>query len=162
MPHPIFVFDAYGTLFDVHSAVGRHAASIGPMAPRLSELWRSKQLEYTWVRTLAGAYHDFRACTEAALDYAASEIGGIAPPLREALLAAYDRLDAYPDVVFDAILESSSPVAAAGLDSPVRTFTTRFRIQQQDPRLLPDLSASLEISLPRPVTAPEIAKKAKP
>lgn len=71
-------------------------------------------------------------------------------------------LDAYPDVVFDAILESSSPVAAAGLDSPVRTFTTRFRIQQQDPRLLPDLSASLEISLPRPVTAPEIAKKAKP
>jgi 2-haloacid dehalogenase len=98
MPHPIFVFDAYGTLFDVHAAVGRDAASLGPAAARLSELWRAKQLEYTWVRSLAGAYRDFRACTEAALDYAAADIGGIAPSLREALLAAYDRLDAYADV----------------------------------------------------------------
>jgi 2-haloacid dehalogenase len=98
MPHPIFVFDAYGTLFDVHSAVGRHAAALGPAAARLSELWRAKQLEYTWVRSLAGAYVDFRACTQAALDYAAADIGGIAAPLHEALLAAYDRLDAHADV----------------------------------------------------------------
>jgi hypothetical protein len=55
-------------------------------------------------------------------------------------------LDAYPEAVFDAVLESSSPVAAAGLDSPLRAFTARFRIAQQDPRLLPDLSASLEIT----------------
>lgn len=58
-------------------------------------------------------------------------------------------LDAYPDTVFDATLESSSPVAAAGLDSPLRTFTARFRIEQQDARLLPDLSASLEILMRR-------------
>lgn len=58
-------------------------------------------------------------------------------------------LDAYPDAVFDAVLESSSPVAAAGLDSPLRTFTARFRIVQQDARLLPDLSASLEIAFTR-------------
>jgi multidrug resistance efflux pump len=57
-------------------------------------------------------------------------------------------LDAYPGVAFDAELESASPVATAGLDSPVRTFSARFRVAQMDVRLLPDLSASLEV-LPR-------------
>ena len=52
-------FDAYGTLFDVHSAVARNATSIGPQAERLSELWRSRQLEYTWVLNGIGAYDDF-------------------------------------------------------------------------------------------------------
>jgi HAD superfamily hydrolase (TIGR01493 family) len=51
-----YVFDAYGTLFDVHAAVRRHAEAIGPDSRRLSEIWRVKQLEYTWVRTLAGRY----------------------------------------------------------------------------------------------------------
>lgn len=55
-------------------------------------------------------------------------------------------LDAYPGARFDGLLESASPVATAGLDSPVRSFAARFRLQQLDPRLLPDLSASLEIS----------------
>jgi len=54
-------------------------------------------------------------------------------------------LDAYPGVTFGARLESASPVATAGLDSPIRTFSARFRIDGRDPRLLPDLSASLEI-----------------
>ena len=54
-------------------------------------------------------------------------------------------LDAYPSVAFSAQLESASPVATAGLESPVKSFTARFRIGQRDPRLLPDLSASLEI-----------------
>ena len=54
-------------------------------------------------------------------------------------------LDAYPNVAFDAQLESASPVATGGLESPVKSFTARFRIGQRDPRLLPDLSASLEI-----------------
>ena len=47
MPHA-FAFDAYGTLFDVHAAIGRHRAAVGPDADRFSEIWRSKQLEYTW------------------------------------------------------------------------------------------------------------------
>lgn len=55
-------------------------------------------------------------------------------------------LDAYPGVAFDAELESASPVATAGLDSPVRTFSARFRVVQMDARLLPDLSASLEVA----------------
>ena len=58
-------------------------------------------------------------------------------------------LDAYPTAVFHARLESASPIATAGLDSPVRTFSARFRVAQQDPRLLPDLSASLEILMQR-------------
>jgi multidrug resistance efflux pump len=58
-------------------------------------------------------------------------------------------LDAYPGESFDATLESASPVATAGLDSPVRNFVAIFGIKQQSPRLLPDLSAALEIE-PRP------------
>jgi 2-haloacid dehalogenase len=93
----IYVFDAYGTLFDVHSAVARFRHEIGEDADRLSEMWRVKQLEYTWTRTLMGEYRDFRALTADALDYAAVCFGGISASLREKLLSAYERLDAYPD-----------------------------------------------------------------
>jgi len=55
------------------------------------------------------------------------------------------RLDAYPGAVFDAHFESASPVASGGLDSPIKYFSARFRIDQRDPRLLPDLSAAVEI-----------------
>ena len=55
------VFDAYGTLFDVHSAVGRLRADVGPKADELSQIWRTKQLEYTWLRSLMGKYTDFLA-----------------------------------------------------------------------------------------------------
>jgi multidrug resistance efflux pump len=55
------------------------------------------------------------------------------------------RLDAYPGAVFDAHFESASPVAAGALDSPIKYFSARFRIDQRDPRLLPDLSAAVEI-----------------
>jgi multidrug resistance efflux pump len=54
-------------------------------------------------------------------------------------------LDAYPGATFDASLENASPVATGGMDSPVRSFVAVFRIEQEDPRLLPDLSAALEI-----------------
>ena len=64
-------------------------------------------------------------------------------------------LDAYPGAVFDADLESASPVATSGFDTPVRAFTAIFRIRQQDPRLLPDLSAALEIG-----TSPAVAERA--
>ena len=99
MPRPsLYVFDAYGTLFDVHSAVARHRDAIGAQADRLSEMWRTKQLEYTWVRTHMNAYRDFRALTEEALDFAAARCGGITPDVRATLLDAYERLDAFADV----------------------------------------------------------------
>jgi 2-haloacid dehalogenase len=97
MTNYIYVFDAYGTLFDVHSAVERFKDELGEHAGQMSEMWRVKQLEYSWTRTLMSTYHDFRALTAEALDYAAARFGGISTSLRKNLIAAYERLDAYPD-----------------------------------------------------------------
>jgi len=93
----IFVFDAYGTLFDVHAAIARFRAQAGPDADRMSEIWRGKQLEYTWTLTLAGHYADFWALTERALDYALARVPTVPKTLKPQLLQAYFRLDAFPD-----------------------------------------------------------------
>ncbi|WP_416795893.1 haloacid dehalogenase type II [Ciceribacter azotifigens] len=93
-----YVFDAYGTLFDVHAAVRRHAERAGPDHQIFSEMWRAKQLEYSWVRTLMGAYRDFWSLTEEALDYTFERFPGVDRTLRADLLAAYWTLDCYPEV----------------------------------------------------------------
>ena len=92
------IFDAYGTLFDVHSAVGRHMAQVGPDAARFSEVWRTKQLEYSWVLSLAGRYEPFWTLTEQALDYAFARFPDVDRSLRSLLLEAYRTLEAYPEV----------------------------------------------------------------
>jgi 2-haloacid dehalogenase len=92
------IFDAYGTLFDVHSAVGRHMARVGPDAARFSEIWRAKQLEYSWVLSLAGRYEPFWNLTEQALDYAFARFPDVDRSVRPLLLEAYRTLDAYPEV----------------------------------------------------------------
>ena len=92
------IFDAYGTLFDVHSAVGRHIAQVGPDAARFSDVWRTKQLEYSWVLSLAGRYEPFWTLTEQALDYAFARLPTVDRSIRPHLLEAYRRLDAYPEV----------------------------------------------------------------
>ena len=94
----IAVFDAYGTLFNVHSAVARLADRMGPDAERISELWRQKQLEYTWTRSLMGRYVDFWQVTEEALDYVLAVFDRREVSLQSQLLNAYRELDAYPDV----------------------------------------------------------------
>ncbi len=99
-PRPsIIVFDAYGTLLDVHSAVMRHAATIGPQAQAFSDTWRAKQLEYTWVRSLMGQHQDFWQLTQEALDYALAKFPQVDVALRPALLATYRVLDSYPEAV---------------------------------------------------------------
>src|SRR5579871_4817391 len=65
-----FIFDAYGTLFDVHSVVEREQVNIPGDLQALSQLWRQKQLEYTWLRALMERYEDFWQVTEAALRFA--------------------------------------------------------------------------------------------
>ncbi len=93
-----YVFDAYGTLFDVHSVIeaGR-ALTSDPLA--LSALWRQKQLEYTWLRSLMGRYEDFWAVTEAALRHALRRLGIAAGPADVArLMDAYNRLACFPEV----------------------------------------------------------------
>jgi 2-haloacid dehalogenase len=154
MTFKAFVFDAYGTLFDVHAAVRRHAAAVGADAAALSDLWRAKQLEYTWVRSLTGAHRDFWAITEAALDYALARFPVADPAVREKLLSSYRALDAYPEVpkvlaalrrpgVRLAVLSNGTrgmladAVAAAGIDNlldavlsvdEVRVFKTDARV----------------------------------
>ena len=92
-----YVFDAYGTLFDVHAAIARHRAAAGPDADRFSEIWRTKQLEYTWTLTLAGRYSDFWTLTQQALDYTFERVPTVDRALRGKLLEAYLKLDAFPD-----------------------------------------------------------------
>jgi 2-haloacid dehalogenase len=93
----VFIFDAYGTLFDVHAAIARHHAKAGPEADRVSAIWRTKQLEYSWTLTLAGVYTDFWVLTERALDYALALVPSVDKSLKPALLDSYFKLDAFPD-----------------------------------------------------------------
>ena len=138
MSHPAFsdigacVFDAYGTLFDVHSAVRRGGQSLGEKADAVSALWRQKQLEYTWLRSLMGEHTDFWQITGDALDYALAAHGVDDKALHDRLMELYLSLHAYPDVTdcltklrqggkVTAILSNGAPkmlqaaVASAGL-----------------------------------------------
>lgn len=120
MTSAAYVFDAYGTLFDVHAAARRHAERAGPDYQRLSELWRAKQLEYSWVRSLMGAYRDFRVLTEQALDHALARFPSIDRSLRDDLLSAYWTLDCYPEVpgVLAALKRRGAKVAILSNGSP--------------------------------------------
>ncbi len=92
-----FMFDAYGTLFDVHSAVREAGASLGALAEPVSQLWRAKQLEYSWTLTLMGGFDDFWTLTGRGLDHALARHGVTDPALSAALMEAYRTLGAYPD-----------------------------------------------------------------
>ena len=94
-----FVFDAYGTLFDVGSVSKRLQEILGDDADKLSDLWRRKQLEYSWLRSLMNDFTDFWNVTGDALDYAMAAIGKDDPVLRSRLMEAYLSLDTFPDVV---------------------------------------------------------------
>ena len=104
MAHPRFadigacVFDAYGTLFDYNAAAQRHASALGDKAAKLSEVWRAKQLQYTWLRSLMGQHAPFWQVTGEALDYAMEALGIDDAALRDKLMDAYLTLDAYPEV----------------------------------------------------------------
>ena len=125
------VFDAYGTLFDVAAAAREAAAEPGRQAlagcwPKLAADWRTKQLQYTWLRAVMGAHTDFWEVTRNGLDWAlaANDLRGDAE-LRERLLGLYWELSAYPEVpamlaalrsagMATAILSNGSPEMLAG------------------------------------------------
>jgi len=96
----IYLFDAYGTLFDVHSAVTRFKDEIGPHAEPMSEMWRIKQLEYTWLRSLMGRYRDFSVITRQSLAYT---LRILALPYDSAtferIMDRYLHLDLYSDAI---------------------------------------------------------------
>jgi len=148
------VFDAYGTLFDVHSAVGSLQSSIGPRHAELSMLWRTKQLEYTWLRSLMGAHTDFWQLTGEALHYAMDATQTTSDDLHDKLMQAYLHLNAFPEVhavlsllkksgIPTAILTNGSPmmidaaVSSAGLDDVIshQLSVESVGIYKPDPRV---------------------------
>lgn len=92
------VFDAYGTLFDVHSAVGKYRKQLGDVADQISLLWRTKQLEYTWLRSLMKHHVDFWQVTQDALDFTFDMHQITDQDLRNDLMNAYLSLKCYPEV----------------------------------------------------------------
>lgn len=148
------VFDAYGTLFDVHSAVGQHVQALGEQAQSISMLWRQKQLEYTWLRSLMGRYVDFQQVTAEALSYSLQAHTVSDAGLEQQLLQAYNQLSSYPEVVATlkqlrgagittAILSNGSPamlqaaVTYAGLDDLIDKVISvdDLAIYKPDPRV---------------------------
>jgi 2-haloacid dehalogenase len=93
------VFDAYGTLFDVHSVIARGEQLFPGRGETLSRLWRSKQLEYTWLRSLMGRYEDFESVTRAALNHACRSLDlPLTNGAAASLMNEYRRLQAYSEV----------------------------------------------------------------
>jgi len=93
------VFDAYGTLLDVRSATARLSHELDGKAEQVGALWRQRQLEYTWLRSLMQRHGDFWAVTRDALDHAFGALGlRDDDDLKSRLMDAYLSLDAYPDV----------------------------------------------------------------
>ncbi len=115
------VFDAYGTLFDVHSAAAACRDDLGDKADPLSAMWRQKQLEYTWLRSLMGAHVDFWQITGDALDYAMATVKLENGALREKLMALYLALKAYPEVpdVLRSLKEAGMRTAILSNGSPM-------------------------------------------
>ena len=92
------VFDAYGTLFDVASPVMRLSSSLGDKAQDVANLWRAKQLEYTWVRSLIGVHADFWHVTREALDFTLESFAITEAGLADELMTGMLKLDVYADV----------------------------------------------------------------
>lgn len=93
----VCVFDAYGTLFDVHSMTRYAKSQAVPQADRLSALWREKQLQYTWLRSLQGKYADFWRVTQDALEFALASLAITAPGLQDRLMQSYLELDVFSE-----------------------------------------------------------------
>ena len=145
-----YVFDAYGTLFDVHSVQARCEAFWPGHGMRLSQLWRSKQLEYTWLRSLMGRYAPFSQVTKEALELSCAALSLPLDGERLGiLLAEYRRLSLFPEVKHAlgklkakrAILSNGSPdmldplVAQSGLAFDAVLSVDALRIFKPAPQV---------------------------
>ena len=92
------VFDAYGTVLDFAAAAAKFKDELGDKEKQLSDIWRVRQLEYTWLRSLMGEYVPFWQVTQEALDYALAVLEIDDKDLRQKLLDVYFTLDAFPEV----------------------------------------------------------------
>ena len=114
------VFDAYGTLFDVSSVARGAKDALGEQWQILSDTWRTKQLQYTWLRGLGGHHADFWQVTGDALDFAMETLKISDPALRERLMNLYLSLSAYPEVpqVLQRLKDSSMKLAILSNGTP--------------------------------------------
>ncbi|SKA24904.1 2-haloacid dehalogenase [Enhydrobacter aerosaccus] len=108
------VFDAYGTLFDFASAAAGCADVLGDKTSALTALWRDKQLQYTWLRTLQGAHADFWRVTRDALEYALDALDLRDAALPDRLMSLYLNLQAFPEVP-----ETLRRLKAAGIKAAI-------------------------------------------
>jgi len=92
------VFDAYGTMFNYASAAARFSDELGDLEKLLTDMWRVRQVEYTWLRSLMGEYVEFFQVTGEALDYAMASLNIDDADLRRRLLDVYMKLDCFPEV----------------------------------------------------------------
>ena len=144
------VFDAYGTLFDVHSVVQRCDTLWAGKGAQLSQLWRAKQLEYTWQRSLMDRYRPFHVVTRDALEFACQALGvELTPAAADALMDEYLRLRTYPEVPAalaalagkKAILSNGSPdmleplVRQSGLTLDAVLSVDELKVYKPSPRV---------------------------
>ena len=169
-PPRAVVFDAYGTLLDVHGAMARHADLLPPDWQRISTEWRQKQMEYSWVRSLTGTlqHKDFWQITVDSLAYVAARHRITETAVLDTLLSAYRQLPAYPDVapaltalrgrgIRTAILSNGEPgmlrdaVEAAGLAPLLDAVLSveEVGVFKPHPRVYGIASAALGLSLPQ-------------
>lgn len=98
MKEHAYVFDAYGTLLDIHAASRKYSVLLGKNAPKVSDLWRKKQLEYTWLRSLMGVHVDFWEITKDALSYALEYFEIDQVKCFDELCASYLEIPCYTEV----------------------------------------------------------------
>ena len=153
--HSVYVFDAYGTLFDTNAAVARHAASFGEAGRPFAAIWRRKQLEYSWIRSLMGdASRDFWTLTEDALDYAFARMPELDRGIRAQLLESYRDLDTFEEVpqVLRTLKERGARLAI--LSNGSRAMLDRAIRSARIDHLLDDVFSAEDVG--RYKTAPEI------
>jgi 2-haloacid dehalogenase len=127
-----FLFDAYGTLFDVHSVVLRAGVGITSDLEALSQLWRQKQLEFTWLRALMDRYQDFGHITEAALRTALAQLSlDASEPQIRRLLDAYLAPAAFPDsgATLDALRDFPRAILSNGTPAMLQAAVHSNRLQ---------------------------------
>ena len=124
-PSPVLAFDVYGTLIDPFQMEQHLRAAFGDKAKDASELWRAKQLEYSFRRALMKKYSPFGVCTEQALRFVAAQLGvNLSEEAHARLMANYLELPAYPEVTaaLDELAARGFAIAACsnGTESAVR------------------------------------------
>ena len=136
------VFDAYGTLFDYASAAAQCRAELGAKLYGLNTLWRDKQLQYTWLRTLEDKHADFWTVTGDALDFTLEMMGVASSALRERLMTLYLTLEPFPEVA-----ETLRRLKHAGLKTAILSNGTPEMLERavENAKIGPLLDAVLSV-----------------